>query len=53
MRNRNPNLFDLALDETYPWETLAEEYKNLAIQILVRLIVRAALGGQEKGKSHE
>ena len=53
MRNRNRNLFDLVLDETYPWETLNEEYKNLAIQILARLIVQAALGSEEKGRSHE
>ena len=53
MREKNRNLFDLLLDETYPWETLNEEHKNLAIQILARLIMWAALGGQEKGKNHE
>ena len=53
VREKNRNLFDLLLDETYPWETLNEEHKNLAIQILARLIMRAALDGQEKGKNHE
>ena len=53
MREKNRNLFDLLLDETYPWETLNEEHKNLAIQILARLIVQAALGSEEKEKSHE
>jgi hypothetical protein len=49
----NRSLFDLLLDETYLWETLNEEHKNLAVQILARLIVQAALGNEEKGKSHE
>lgn len=53
MREEKRSLFDLLLDETYPWETLNEEHKNLAIQILARLIVQAALGSEEKGKSHE
>lgn len=34
-------------------ETLNEGHKNLAIQILARLIVQAALGSEEKGKNHE
>ena len=53
MREKNRNLFDLLLDENYPWETLNEEHKNLAIQILARLIVQAALGSQEERKNHE
>jgi hypothetical protein len=53
VREKTRSLFDLLLDETYPWETLNEEHKNLAVQILARLIVRAALGNEEKGKSHE
>ncbi len=53
LRNRNRNLFDLLLDETYPWEVVHEEHKDLAIQILARLIVQAALGSEEKGKNHE
>ncbi len=53
MREKNRNLFDLLLDETYPWETLNEEHQNLAIQILARLVRQAALGSEEKEKSHE
>jgi hypothetical protein len=53
VREKNRSLFDLLLDETYPWETLHEEHKNLAVQILARLIVQAALDSEEKGKSHE
>jgi hypothetical protein len=53
VQEKSRSLFDLLLDETYPWETLHEEPKNLAIQILARLIVQAALGSEEKGKSHE
>ena len=53
LQEKNPNLFDLLLDETYPWETLHEEHKNLALQILARLIVHAALGTEEKGKNYE
>jgi hypothetical protein len=53
VREKNRNLFDLLLDETCPWETLNEEHKNLAIQILARLIARVARGSAEKGESHE
>jgi hypothetical protein len=53
VREKNRSLFDLLLDETYPWETLNEEHKILAIQILARLIIQAALGSEEKGKNHE
>jgi hypothetical protein len=53
VQEKNQSLFDLLLDETYPWETLHEEDKNLAVQILARLIVQATLGNQEKGESHE
>ena len=53
MRENNRSLFDLLLDETYSWETLNEEHKNLAIQILARIIVQAARSSEEKEKSHE
>ena len=53
MRENNRSLFDLLLAETYPWETLHEEHKNLAIQILARLLVQAARGSKEKGEGHE
>ena len=53
VQEKNRSLFDLLLDETYPWEALNEEHKTLALQILARLILQAALGSEEKGKSHE
>ena len=53
MRERNRNLFDLLLDETYPWETLHETHQHLAIQILARLIAQAVRDHQEKEKNHE
>jgi hypothetical protein len=53
VQDKNRSLFDLLLDETYPWETLTEEHKKLAMQILARLIVQAARGSEQKGKSHE
>ena len=53
MREKNRSLFDLLLDETCPWETLNEQHKNLAVQILARLIVQAVLDRQEKGKNYE
>jgi hypothetical protein len=53
VQENNRSLFDLLLDETYPWETLTEEHKKLAMQILARLIVQAARGSEPKGKSHE
>jgi hypothetical protein len=53
VQEKNRSLFDLLLDETHPWESLNEEHKNLAIQILARLIVHAVLGNEEKGKSYE
>jgi hypothetical protein len=53
VQEKNRSLFDLLLDETYPWETLNEEHKKLAMQILARLIVQAARGSEQKGESHE
>jgi hypothetical protein len=39
----NLNLFNLLPDETYPWESLHEEHKVVAIKILARLIANASL----------
>ena len=53
LRDTNRLLFDLLLDATYPWDTLRQKHKDLAIEILARLIVQAALGSKEKGNSHD
>jgi hypothetical protein len=52
LQERNLNLFDLLLHETYPWETLREEHKRLAIEILGRLIANS-LRDQDEEKNHE
>jgi hypothetical protein len=53
LREPNRHLFDLLLDATYPWDTLHQKHKDLAIEMLARLIVQAALGSKEKGNSHD
>jgi hypothetical protein len=53
LQEKNPNLFDLLLDVTYPWQTLNEEYQTLAVKILARLIAQTARRNQEREKSHE
>jgi hypothetical protein len=53
VQEKSRSLFDLLLDETSPWETLHEEHKQLAIQILARLIVQTARSSEQKEKSHE
>lgn len=50
---RNLNLFDLLLEEIYVWETLENEPKALAIEILTRLIVRAAADNHTQEENHE
>jgi hypothetical protein len=52
LQETNLNLFDLLLHETYPWETLHEEHKRLAIEILGRLIAHS-LRNQNEEKNHE
>jgi hypothetical protein len=53
LREKNLNLFDLILAQTYPWETLHEQDKILAIRILARLIAQAALPNPVRDKNHE
>ena len=53
LQEKNPNLFDLLLDETDPWQTLNEEHQTLAVQILARLIAQTAQRNQEGEKNHE
>jgi hypothetical protein len=52
LQEKNLNLFDLLLHETSPWETLHEEHKRLAIEILGRLIAHS-LRNQNEEKDHE
>ena len=53
MQENNLNLFDLLLNETYPWETLHDEHKILAIDLLARLIAKATLRNQDEGREYE
>jgi hypothetical protein len=50
---RNLNLFDLLLKEIYVWETLENEPRTLAIEILARLIARAAADNHTEEENHE
>ena len=50
---QNLNLFDLLLKEIYVWETLENEPKALAIEILARLIARASPDNHSQEENHE
>ena len=50
---RNLHLFDFLLEEIYAWETLENEPKALAIDILARLIARAAADNHTQEENHE
>jgi hypothetical protein len=50
---RNLSLFDLLLKEIYVWETLESEPKALAIEILAKLIARAAADHHAQEENHE
>ena len=50
---RNLKLFDLLLKEIYVWETLENEPRSLAIEILARLIARAAADIHVEEENHE
>ena len=43
VRENEPSLFDLLLDESSPWEALNSEQQLQAIDTLARLIANAAL----------
>ena len=49
---RNLNLFDLLLEEIYVWETLENEPRALAIEILSRLIARAVADNHTQEENH-
>ena len=50
---RNLKLFDFLLKEIYVWETLESEPRSLAIEILARLIARAAADNHAEEENHE
>jgi hypothetical protein len=50
---RNLKLFDFLLKEIYVWETLENEPRALAIEILARLIARAATDTHTAEENHE
>lgn len=50
---RNLNLFDLLVEEIYVWETLENAPKVLAIEILTRLMARAAADNHTQEENHE
>ena len=50
---RNLNLFDLLLKEIYVWETLENEQRILAIEILARLIANPAAENHNQEENHE
>jgi hypothetical protein len=53
LQEKNLNLFDLLLNETYPWEILHHEHKILAIERLARLIANTILHSRNEEKNHE
>jgi hypothetical protein len=53
LREKYPNLFDLLLDETSPWETLHDDRKVLVIEILARLMAKANLDNHSEEKDDE
>ena len=50
---RNLKLFDFLLKEIYVWETLENEPRSLAIEILARLIARAVANNHTEEDNHE
>jgi hypothetical protein len=48
VRENEPSLFDLLLDESSPWEALDTEQQLQAINVLARLIANAALTEDEE-----
>src|SRR5207245_8542951 len=49
----HPNLFDVLLNDLYVWETLENEHKTLAIEILARLFAQAAAHHLNPEENHE
>jgi hypothetical protein len=53
LQEKNLTLFDLLLNETYPWETLHDEHKILATDILARLLANTAPRNHDEEKDHD
>ena len=50
---RNLHFLDLPLPETQVWETLENEPRTLAIEVLARLIVQATDPCQKEENDHD
>jgi hypothetical protein len=48
VRENEPSLFDLLLDESCPWEALDTKHQLQTIDVLARLIANAALAPEEE-----
>ena len=47
------NFLDIPIPETQVWETLENEPRTLAIEVLARLIVRATCPNQKPEREHD
>ena len=50
---RTLNFLDISIAETQVWETLENELRTLAIEVLARLIVRATCANQKPERAHD
>jgi hypothetical protein len=47
------NFIDIPIPETLVWETLENEPRSLAIEVLARLIVEATRANQKPEREHD
>lgn len=50
---RNLNFLDIPIPETQVWDTLENEQRTVAIEVLARLIVQATCPSQKEEKDHD
>lgn len=50
---RNLNFLDLPIPETQVWETLENDQRTVVIEVLARLIAKAAFPNQKTEKDHD
>jgi hypothetical protein len=50
---RNLNFLDIPIPETQVWETLENEQRALAIEVLARLIAQATYPSQKEENDHD